>query len=502
MLGHFLRKTDEDLSDVFAGLEVTRDPETMKHFQKYPVVFISFKDVKGKTFASAMKAIREQIVTACCDHIYLFDSGNVEDTLRRRLEVVRSGNPDSDELAFSFKWLSRALFEYHKQPVVILIDEYDTPMHAGYRHDYFDDVTGFMRTFMSACLKDNSALYKSVMTGILRVARENMFSDLNHIKVHSIVDSRYATCFGFTEQEVVDIIKPERLEEVRSWYNGYVFGGHVIYNPWSIINYIDEGKLIPYWVNTGGTELIELLALKQGMALSEQSSMLLNGGSIDVIVNPHIVLRNIHQEPEAFWNFLFFSGYLKSVDLQLIVGEYHAKLAIPNQEVRLVYRDLFRNWLRIRDPRYGYTDAFVEALTTGDAQAAQEMLQRIFLAALSHEDTKKNTSPENLYHGLVLGMLVHLEGQYEVRSNRETGLGRADVMMRPKNPAKPGVVMEFKALDAGDDLDKALKVGALQVRKRHYATELLAAGVSAVFEYTMAFDGKVAWVKRVEDVLT
>jgi len=502
MLGHFLRKTDEDSSDIFAGLDVTRDPETMKHFQKYPVIYVSFKDVKGDTLSAAIASVRERIVEVFEEHSAILETRSIGSSLARRIRRVLDDEVSDDELPNAFQWLSSALHKVHGERAVILIDEYDTPMHSGYRHDYFDDITRFMRTFLSSCLKDNSALYKGVMTGILRVARENMFSDLNHINVYSVIDDAYATCFGFTETEVREIIEPERFDDVRAWYNGYVFGGHVIYNPWSILHYILRGRLEPYWVNTGGTELIELLALKQGMALSEQSSILLNGGSIDVIVNPHIVLRNIHQEPEAFWNFLFFSGYLKSVDLQLIVGEYHAKLAIPNQEVRLVYRDLFQNWLRARDPRYGYTDAFVEALTTGDAQTAEEMLQRILLTAVSFEDTKKNANPENLYHGLVLGMLVHLEGQYEVRSNRETGLGRADVIMRPKAPNKPGVLMEFKALEPGDDVDKALKVGALQVRKKHYSTELLAVGVPIVYEYTMAFDGKVAWVKHVEDVLT
>ncbi len=500
MLGHFLRKTDEDLTGIFAGLDVTRDPDAMKHFQKHPVISISFKDAKAKTFASTMKNIREQVVAAYREHLYLFEPGRVEATLMQRLEQIRAGNVDNDDLAFSFKWLSQALYEYHHERVVILIDEYDTPMHAGYTHKYFNKITTFMRTFFSMCLKDNSALFKAVLTGILRVARENMFSDLNHVNVYSIIDERYAASFGFTENEVADIIEPDRLEEVRNWYNGYVFGGQVIYNPWSILHYIHRGKLKPYWVNTGGTQLLESLALRHGMALSDKSATLLNGGSIDVKVDPDIVLRNIDRDPESFWNFLFFCGYLKPVDLQLIEGRYYAKLAIPNKEIRLVYQDLFQNWLRERDPGYGYTDRFVKALTTGNAQVAQEMLQRIMLTALSYHDTNQKR-PELLYHGLVLGMLVHLEGRYEVRSNDETGFGRADVIIKPKQSGAAGVVMEFKALDPGEDVDKALKEGALQVRENQYATGLLASGASVVHEYTMAFDNKVAWVKRVEDVL-
>lgn len=502
MLGYFLRKADEDLTDIFEGLEVTRDPDVMKHFQKYPVISISFKDVKGNTFASAIKSMREQIVTAYREHLYLFAPGRVEDTLVQQLESVRTGKVDEDGLVFSFKWLSHALYEYHKERVVILIDEYDTPMHAGYSHDYLDEIISFVRSFLSACLKDNSALFKGVMTGILRVARENMFSDLNHIKVHSIVDPNYATSFGFTENEVREIIDPDRFNEVRDWYNGYVFGGQVIYNPWSILGYIQDGLLKPYWVNTGGTQLIESLAVKQGMALSDKSAMLLNGGSIDTIVEPHIVLRSIDQNPEAFWNFLFFAGYLKPIDLQLIEGAYHAKLAIPNKEVFIVYRDLFQQWLYRRDPNYAQSKEFVKTLFAGDAPGVQEALETIMLSAISvHDKGPADQQPEKLYHGFILGLLVHFKDQYEVQSNPEAGYGRADVLMRSKQPGKPGAVMEFKVKAPAAAPEVALVSAAKQVREKQYAASLHAAGVERVYEYAMAFDGKKVFVEHVDDVL-
>ncbi len=498
MLGYFLRKSNEDLHDIFEGLEVTRHPETMRHFQKYPVIFITLKDAKSKTYTDTLADIGKRIETICREH---WETMTMPEGLGRtdRLRRCLSGTATESDLTSSLKDLSDALYEYHKERVVILIDEYDTPMHAGYTHKYFNKITAFLRTFLSRCLKDNSALFKGVMTGILRVARENMFSDLNHIMVHSILDEAYATCFGFTESEVQEIIEPERFEEVRNWYNGYIFGGNVIYNPWSILNYIKRGKLEPYWVNTGGTHLIETLALKHGMALSFQSTALLNGETIAARVDPHIALRAIADDPESFWNFLFFCGYLKPVHLELIDGEYHAKLAIPNQEVKVVYRKLFDDWLRRCDPGYGYTNKFVKALMTGDAATAQDMLQRILLTALSVYDTKQK-HPEKLYHGFVVGMLVHLEGQYEVRSNQETIFGRADATIRPKQSGKPGVVMEFKTLDPREEVEHALLEGAEQIREKHYATQLLAAGVSMVYEYTMAFDGKMTWVKRVEDV--
>ncbi len=502
MLGHFLRKTDEDLRDIFEGLEVTRDPETMKHFQKYPVIFISLKDVKAASFSASLLEIGKQVERICREHREVIAAQPSEDGRTDRLLRCLAGTATESDLASSLRDLSQVLYEHHKQRVVILIDEYDTPMHAGYTHNYLDDIVGFLRTFLSACLKDNSALFKGVMTGILRVARENMFSDLNHIDVYSVIDDAYATSFGFTENEVRSIIEPEQFDEVRAWYDGYVFGGQVIYNPWSILHFIQRGRLEPYWVNTGGTQLIETLALKQGMALSDKSASLLNGGSIETIVNPHIVLRSIDQNPEAFWNFLFFSGYLKPVDLQLIEGRYHAKLAIPNKEVRIVYQDLFQHWLYQRDPEYAETKEFVKALMKGDAVTVQQALETIMLRAISvHDKGKAEEQPEKLYHGFILGLLVHFAEQYEVRSNPEAGYGRADVLVRSKQPGKPGAVMEFKvkALDAAPEV--ALESAAKQIREKRYAEALRAAGVEQVYEYAMAFDGKKVFVEHVDDVL-
>ena len=500
MLEHFLRKTDENLLHIFDGLMVTRDAEAMKHFQKYPVISISFKDVKGQTLSQIMAGIREQIVAACRQHTYLVDDGKIDVHLAEDLRRVISRSATDDELANSFKWLSTALHQYHGQRVVILIDEYDTPIHTAYVNDYFEDVVTFFRTFFSTCLKDNVALFKGVLTGILRVSKENMFSDLNHILVHSILTPGYATAFGFTEDEVAAIIEPSHLEEVRAWYNGYAFGGHVIYNPWSILNYIQEGRLEPYWVNTGGTSLIERLAFKQGLALSDVSTKLINGGTIDQIIDSNIVLRDIDSIPDAFWNFLLFAGYLKPVELNLVMGRYHAKLAIPNEEVRIVYQDLFRVWLHRIDPRSDDTTVLVKALLSNDAATVEERLQSILMRAMSYLDAGAK-EPEALYHGFVLGLLVHLENQYEVRSNRESGYGRVDLWMRPKTPGRPGVVIEFKVKDVDKPERAALEEAAMQVREKHYTADLLAAGISPVYEYAIAFDGKKAFVRTVDDVL-
>lgn len=500
MLNHFLRKSDRDLSHLFAGLDVTRDAPAMRHFQKHPVLFVTFKDVKAKTFDEALQGIAKQVELACDANREVIDALPTGTGQTERLRKLLAGTAGKSDLETSLFDLSQALHAYHGERVVILIDEYDTPVQSGYANGFFDDVVGFFRNFFSAALKDNSSLFKAVMTGILRVSRENMFSGLNHIETHSITDEPYADAFGFTESEVAAIVLPERLEEARSWYNGYLFGGCVIYNPWSILHFIKHGKLKPYWVNTGSSDLIEMLALKRGLGLSEQSEALLRGESIEVPIDSNIVLRDIELRKEAFWNFLLFSGYLKLVELKLEVGEYIGKLAIPNIEIRLVYRSMFKLWLERSDPESAYVDGLVRGLLEGDAGTVQETLEHILLKAMSYFDAGGD-QPEKLYHGLMLGLLVHLEKQYDIRSNRESGFGRADMLMIPKTPGKPGVVLEFKVPDKRKPVDVTLKEAAQQVRKRKYATEVAAAGADPVHEYAIVFDGKEAWVKLVDDAL-
>ena len=501
MLGYFLRKTDKDLSHLFEGLSVTRDAQAMSHFQKYPTIFVTFKEVKATTFDGVMTGIREQIVAAYQEHRHLLDSGKLDSLMARRFRSVLEGTVTAGELQYSFKWLSKLLHEQYETPVVILIDEYDTPIQSGYMFEFFDDIVLWFRNFFSAAFKDNVSLFKGVLTGILRVSKENMFSGLNNIRVHSILSSRFATSFGFTEEEVASIIEPSHLEDVRAWYNGYLFGGKVIYNPWSILCYIDEGTLRPYWVNTGSSELIEHLAASKGLALSDKSYSLLRGETIEVRIDDNIVLRDIERRTDALWNFLLFSGYLKLETLVLHEGRYTGMLCIPNQEIRQVYEDMFRHWVERADPDWAVTTDLVKALFAGDAAKVQKLLGQILVTAMSYQDPS-GRAPEKLYHGFVLGLLVHLEPQYDVRSNRESGYGRADVLMRPKTPGRPGVVMEFKVPFDDETIEQALLEAAQQIRERQYAVEVASAGASPVYEYAMAFDGKRAWVKRVDEMET
>ncbi|MEZ4296957.1 MAG: AAA family ATPase [Polyangiaceae bacterium] len=495
-LYNFFRKTDEDLSPLFEGLAVTRDVEAMHHFQKYPTLFMTFKDARAKTFDEMLVEIGKQIERLCHEHRYVIEGKPLDRGRAHRLARLLSGSASKSDLVSSLSDLMEVLAEHHGQKVVVLIDEYDTPIQSGYLYGFFDDVVLFFRNFFSAALKDNRALFKGVLTGIMRVSKENMFSGLNNIEAHSLLSRRYATAFGFTEEEVASLVDSEHLDEVRSWYNGYLFGGQVIYNPWSILNYVQNGALEPYWVNTGSSDLIEKLATRQGMGLSAMSSALLHGETIEVPIDDNIVLRDIDRRPDALWNFLLFAGYLKLVGLHRDeLGEAMGRLAIPNIEVRTVYRSMFRNWLHQAAPSRGMVDDLVHALLSGDAAKVQKLFERMLLTAMSYQDPV-GREPEKLYHGFVLGLLVHLERDYDVRSNRESGYGRADVLIRPRTEGRPGVVMELKVKDSDETPEEVLLDAAKQIRDRKYAAELESAGATPVYAYAMVFDGKKAWVEK------
>ena len=508
-LAYFLQRRDEDLSHLFQDLAVWSDPNARAHFQQHPVVLLSFKDIKATSYASALRAISNEM-----QRLY----GEYHEPLRAALQPdeggpyrrILGGEATEEDLWRSLRDLIDALARHHGRRVVVLIDEYDTPIQSGYLHGFFDEVTLFFRNFLSAALKDNPSLLKGVLTGVLRVARENLFSGLNNVFVHSILGAEYSTAFGFTEPEVAAIVAAAdipggaadeaRLRDLAAWYDGYLFGGEVVYNPWSILSYLKTGKLRPHWVNTSSNELLRDLLTRRGAGLSHDMEALLRGDAIEARIDEHIALRDVDRRPEALWNFLLFAGYLKPVTLRDEDGELFATLAIPNLEVKFAYRDVFRAWIEQGLPESRHLDMLLTALLTGDAPELAALLEHLLLTVMSFQDPP-GREPEKLYHGLILGLLVQLEGRFDVRSNRESGFGRADVLIRPRKPGQPGVVLELKVPRRGETPEQALLAAARQIRDRRYAAELTAAGATPVQELCLVFDGKRAWVRRVDDVL-
>jgi hypothetical protein len=497
MLRCFFEKRAEDLSPIFSDLSIWQAGDAYRaHFQRYPVVFLTFKDVKVASFDDASSMIRAKLAALFEEHRALLDGGALTEGEAQRYRRVLTETADFAACASALLDLSTYLHRAHGEKVVILIDEYDAPIHAGYTHGYAPQILDFFRAFLSSGLKGNPHLFKAVLTGILRVAKESIFSGLNNLGVYTLLRPDFAKSFGFTEPEVAALLdragRTERARTVRAWYNGYVFGGEVVYNPWSILNYIDspEPEPRPFWVSTSANELVRDALVAHAAEAQEDIEALLEGRGLLRRLDENVVLSDIDKRADALFGLLTFSGYLKA-EKRVIDPEEEPEylLSIPNREVRSVYTSTFRAWMADRMGGEASERRLTRALLGGDAETLEEELGAFTRNVLSYHDTARR--PEQVHHAFVIGLLAALDPEYEVRSNRESGKGRPDVLVRPKRAGNPGAVLELKVARAGKKtLDEALAEGAAQIRARDYAGELRAAGASPVHAFAVAFDGK------------
>jgi hypothetical protein len=505
MLRCFFERSDEDLSHLFEGLAVWQAGEPYRaHFQRYPVIYLDFKEVKFERFDDAWWTIREKIRDLYRVHRAVLDSGALDEVETERFRGILDGSAPPLLYHRALLDLSEYLRRHHGERVVILIDEYDQPIHAGYVNGYARQMIEFFRTFLTAGLKGNPHLHKAVLTGILRVARESIFSGLNNLAVYSLLKPAFATSFGFTEDEVVDLLaragKSEHLATVQRWYNGYVFGGHVIYNPWSVLSFLSYGgKPEPYWLSTSSNDLIKLVLERRAGRLQRAFEALLAGEGFERMLDENVVLDELDQHDDALWTLLVFSGYLRAEQLPGSPDEPPVyRLTIPNREVRQVYTSTFRRWMEARMHGHGGDlEALTRALLAGDAAGFERQLQAFATNMLSYHDTG-TPSPENLYQGFIIGLLAVMEPHHLVRSNRESGAGRPDVMIRPRVPGQPGVVLELKVARE-KSLDVALEEAVTQLATKDYGAELRAAGATPVHALAVAFDGKEVRVRSAAD---
>jgi hypothetical protein len=507
MLRCFFEKRREDLRPLFKGLAIDQAGDTYwAHFQRYPIIHFNFKETKFETFENCLSAIREKIEVLFDQHRYLLEGGRLSERQAINFRAILEGTAEPTLYHRALYDLSAYLHTHFGEKVVILIDEYDEPIHAGYLNGYASSILDFLRAFLGAALKSNVHLFKAVLTGILRVAKENLFSGLNNIDVYSLLSVPFNTSFGFTEAEVTGLLEraeqSNRLDEVRAWYNGYVFGGEVIYNPWSVLNFInrpDTGPE-PYWLSTSSNDLVRELLMRYALRLQPVFEALLGGGSIERVLDENVVLSEIHEDEDALWSLLVLSGYLKAERRpQGPMERATHLLSIPNREVRLVYTTTFRRWMRARmEGPGGSLERLTRALLEGDAEAFEEQLQTFVTNLLSYNDLG-NLYPERVYQGFVVGLLAALEPGHQVRSNRESGKGRPDVIIRPTQAGKPGVVLELKVAKPGKKtLEQALEEGLTQLRVNDYGAELRAGGAAPVHAFAVAFDGKEVRVKALE----
>ena len=504
MLRWFFEKRDEDLSRLFQDLSIWQAGDAYRaHFQRYPVIVFNFKDTKGETFEHCLAAIRRKIAILFDEHRSLLHGALLSEREAKDFRAIVDETAERHVLEQALSDLSAYLRRLHGEKVLILIDEYDAPIHAGHARGYATQILDFMRAFLGATLKTNKSLFRAVVTGVLRIAKESLFSDVNNIGVYTLLATRYRTCFGFTEAEVTALLtqagKLDRLESVRTWYNGYLFGGEVIYNPWSVLSYLHRGEELPgpHWLQTSSNDLVRELLERYALELTSVFEALLSGGSVERTLDENVVLGELHSRSSAIWSLLVFSGYLKAeARSRGPLEEAVYRLSIPNLEVRLVYAGTFRHWMEVRlEGRGASLEKLTTALLSGDAPRFGEQLQAFVQNLLSYDDPGA-IDPERIYQGFVIGLLAIMEPEYLVRSNRESGSGRPDVMIRPREPGKPGALLELKVARRGEKTPRAaLREGLSQIRTRAYDAELRAAGASVVHAFAVAFDGKRVWVE-------
>ena len=478
--------------------------EYLDKMGKYPVIFLTFRLIKEKSWKSCWSKIKELIQEEYVKHDYLLDSPGMKSTEKKYYQKIIDLKGNEGNYENSLGKLLMFLSRFYNERAVILIDEYDAPIHAGFNYDYYDDIINFMRNFLSGGLKDTDQyLEKGILTGIMRIARESIFSGLNNPGVYTLLSEDFSDYFGFTEKEVKTMLEDfqvqNMLAQVQLWYNGYLFGGKVIYNPWSIINFLrSKGKeLLPYWINTSDNRIVETLLTRGGNELKEELEQLIRGETIEKAIDQNIILKEVDIREDLLWSFLLMGGYLKQTDKRRdpASGKIFYTLAIPNEEVKTTYTGIIDRYFstKIENKKL---EIMLKALIDGDIKLFEKMLKMIVLAVFSYHDF--GGEPEKVYHALVAGLLIWISNTHEVKSNRESGYGRYDIMIIPKDRTKIGYVIEFKTVDKDDNetVDTALDAALKQIDSKKYETELAERGIKHIKKLAIAFSGKEVFVRE------
>ena len=501
MLNCFFSNRYAGRGELFEGLSIWDDENYRKLQGTYPVIFISFADVKQADCGEAIWKIKKIITNIYQQYAWL---GSWEGLTFTEREQFAGVHPDMENMIAqsAVQDLCNYLNRYYEKKVIILLDEYDTPMQEAYVHGYWDEFTAFIRSMFNSMFKTNPYLERAIMTGITRVSKESIFSDLNNLNVVTTTSDEYCTCFGFTEDEVYDSLEKfglsDKKSEVKKWYDGFVFGSHKdIYNPWSITSYLDKRKLAPYWASTSSNVLVSRLIQTAPSDIKQMMEDLISGREIVVNFDEQIVFNQLDTDESAIWSLLVASGYLKPDNVEyrgeLLEPWYH--LSITNLETRSMFSNMFKGWFKGTASNY---NAFVSALVKGDVEAMNEYMNDVALTTISSFDVGTHRSekahPERFYHGFVLGLMVEQSENYEIRSNRESGFGRYDIMMIPKKNNLPAIVIEFKVYNPRREqtLEDTVHVALKQIEEKSYDTELIARGIEKdrIRHYGFAFEGK------------
>ncbi|MEX0049739.1 AAA family ATPase [Clostridium butyricum] len=497
MIKHFFDiENKEENKNLFKGLKIENEKEIMKMQGRYPVIFLSFKDQKHFNFNNLEESISILISHLFRDYEYLLDSEKLSELDKKELKRYMAKEASVIEYSGGLNVLMKFMYKHYNEKIIVLIDEYDVPLQEAFIRGYYEEALVLVRNILTAGLKDNVYLEKALVTGILRVAKESIFSGLNNLEVNTILGLNFNDKFGFEEEEVKDLLQYYDLEckmdEVKNWYNGYMFGGKVIYNPWSVLNYIknNEQGFMPYWINSSGNELIKRLLSRGTKETKECLEELIKGNAITKIVDDHIVMKDVDEDEENIWSFLTMSGYLKPIKQELIRGKIKCDLKIPNEEVHIFYENLIEKWFKESLTSQNY-NTMLKALITKDIETFDEIFTEFIMRNMSYFDVS-GKEPEKVYHAFVLGMIVSLNNEYEVKSNKESGYGRYDVMLIPRDASNLGIIIEFKRIKETNS--KTIKTGieeALkQIEENKYEAELIDRGVGDILKLAIVFKGK------------
>lgn len=497
MIKHFFDiENKEENKNLFKGLKIENEKEIMKMQGQYPVIFLSFKDQKHFNFNNLEESISILISHLFRDYEYLLDSEKLSELDKKELMRYMAKEASVIEYSGGLSVLMKFMYKHYNEKIIVLIDEYDVPLQEAFIRGYYEEALVLVRNILTAGLKDNVYLEKALITGILRVAKESIFSGLNNLEVNTILGLNFNDKFGFEEEEVKDLLQYYDLEckmdEVKNWYNGYMFGGKVIYNPWSVLNYIknNEQGFMPYWINSSGNELIKRLLSRGTKETKECLEELIKGNTITKIVDDHIVMKDVDEDEENIWSFLTMSGYLKPIKQELIRGKIKCDLKIPNEEVHIFYENLIEKWFKESLTSQNY-NTMLKALITKDIETFDEIFTEFIMRNMSYFDVS-GKEPEKVYHAFVLGMIVSLNNEYEVKSNKESGYGRYDVMLIPRDASNLGIIIEFKRIKETNS--KTIKTGieeALkQIEENKYEAELIDRGVGDILKLAIVFKGK------------
>ena len=494
MLKYYFDCTKKDSKELFKGLKIMKQGEQYtSKLGYYPVIYITLKDVQDRNFENMLLNLKSAMIDMYQEHRYLLDSNKIYPEEKQAITDILFARENEVSLRNSIRELSKYLYRYYEKPVILLIDEYDVPLQNAYVEGYYEEAVKFFKIFYGTTFKDNPYLQKTVLTGVSRVAKESIFSGANNFRVFTVLDDEFSDDFGITEEEMDKVIEDfniqDQKEEIKNWYDGYTIGHtNGIYNPWSVINYLADRKLMPYWVNTSSNDLIKLV-LKNSSTIKEKIERLLRDETIEVPINLETVILGIENNEDNIWGLMLGTGYLKVTEV-VDLNEQIYRVKLPNYEIKLLFQQIINDWFRNKVIGNDLK-SILKDLITLNLKEFEKKFRVLVKEMFSYMDVGENTA-ENFYHAFVLGMLVGLKDTYYVNSNRESGYGRYDIMLEPKDKSGNSFIMEFKVLDDMEEktIEDTIKNAKKQIEEKGYESNLREKGYTNITKMVYAFKGK------------